>query len=696
MKTSIKDLEYVDDYEFFRVNDDNGVPNPYNTENEISRLPMTPWILIQFRTAIITENKSLDSFLKEITENPSAYNPEKNSEWTTVSLRKANKNVDFSGDFYNAIKNANDGKGSLEFDNFFDNIEISDNGGLITCSMKLLDKEFSRLESIILKTVTASKALTAYYKKQIEGGKGAYFQISSGSPSEFQFRIRFGYSDTVNTNKEEFIDEANALSVKFKNRAKKTNNTTIPKMVIRSPWYYFQMKSLKFYSSEGGLIANIEGFNIATSIFDRLKIVERFALIEGTPKNLLINIMTELCIMSSGLVRAYDESGKLMFNKEGEEFDKLKRYIENSEGKTVNENFRSEFGITWPVKVKNSSPSLADQERNIGYAVKENRENYIIKIQLGPEPKVERDNRGRIINQEETYRNVKDLLSEFCSKVPPIYLWEKDNNEIEYIEDPKNVETIFTSDSEYVTLESGVTIAKKYLKPIPYTYIMYEDIVDNKIVIRVKFYYKRINGILKQEYVRKYTWRTNRNNIITQFMITSNLDFAAMMKKIMVQQKNGDSSIFITSVSTNSSTNNLNTAPSKINDFKDFALVHKVVEAEKINYDNESLANQTVLAMEYENDFTGTIEILGDPFYMFSDNIEPYGYVIYLDVIKNNNIYFDGVNSNADRSYLTGFYFITKISHIITSSGYKTKLDIRKIPNDTLLKSLRLVKRKNS
>jgi hypothetical protein len=98
----------------------------------------------------------------------------------------------------------------------------------------------------------------------------------------------------------------------------------------------------------------------------------------------------------------------------------------------------------------------------------------------------------------------------------------------------------------------------------------------------------------------------------------------------------------------------------------------------------------------YENAYNnclyqGSITILGDPFYTFDNFLQPCSYPIYLNIevpvseyeLRNkveNNIYFNKVNNNVRKHYLSGYYVIKAITHNITDGNFTTTLDIMSYP----------------
>jgi len=78
--------------------------------------------------------------------------------------------------------------------------------------------------------------------------------------------------------------------------------------------------------------------------------------------------------------------------------------------------------------------------------------------------------------------------------------------------------------------------------------------------------------------------------------------------------------------------------------------------------------------------FSGTIEIPGDPFYLFDSVVQPFVYVIRITILRPELNEKNGKNFNT-KSYLSGDYLIKKINHTLGQEGFTTILEISKFPN---------------
>lgn len=696
-----KEVEYVTEDEFFKVAESNPV-GPNNS----TRLPMTPWVLIQFRTAVVSggTEEDYERFLSGFVEN-GGYNIAVNSEWTTVSFRKRTNGYAPKNNLTEDLNSS-----SLKFDNFFDSVTLEDNGGLVNCNLKLYDSNFGNLEQLILKSILAMKAANQYYEKSIDENDTFMLQFQAGAPQNVNFRIRFGYADATLPNSD-IIDIASSTSGEFENRVLKVNKN---KMVIRAPWKYFQMMDCKFSVAESGMYADIKGISIGTSVFDRLKIVQRFAMLRGTPELLIKNLAEQLFESSAGMIQVVDEGGKVITGKTDAQLGSLKNLIDEADERSYS-NFKSVWGVTWNIRGNSEEAfntwlteqygdenAVTGAERdNILARKKTQRESdanmYRIEVMYGAEPRPQTDRNGRVIpgSTVRSYQNIKQLFRNICSKVPPIYRYEIDGEEL-YIDNntPSEVAKIFAGSEDPVDLGDKGKFDRGIFKPIRYTFKTQEISLgeEGATVIRVAFEYAKPQ-IQDQQFLRKYTWRNNKNNLIKSFSIASEFDFAQMSTSIAVV--NDEEMRFYMAPPTTSTNTDENASGALGSSKYDptannrLQLVSDIVEnteggdGEGGSIDSRNMAQQLIHNMNQQV-FRGTIELPGDPFYQFDSAMEPYKYGIYIEVLRDFNYYLQELTESNEKSYMSGFYVLKKITHNIGKGGFSTQLDLDKWPTQAL------------
>jgi len=631
--------------------------NATNTGREnLSIIPTTPYVEIQFRTNVSnTEEVDLNS------EKPSGTN-----EWTTVSFREAN--TSYIPPIDQKVES------SLKFDNFFENLTLEDSGGVVKCKMSLFDKDLERLENIIIKSVIATKGGNEVSQRKIdEVPAKAILEFMPNPSSNINFRLRFGYSDRTNNNR---VFTPTSMSEKsWKERTKISKKDSI---YIKSPWMYFMMMGLTFNLTPKGVTANVDGMSMSNTYLDKTKIIKRFALMRGNPQTLLKNIGEQIFLATAGRVQIVrgESPGRTTEIK-------AKPIIPNgatNNFSNIDYGDPSDLPIQWAVEPKEGEdtyPEGLDEEQK--RELKKRAEVFSIDISLGGEPRMERDDEGKmtgkIINE---YMSLKDLLRDFVSKVPPIL---RNKNTNKYTTDAEKIKQIIENKDN--------TEDPTIFEQIPYTYSINEQTVENnnslnaltETVVVVRCFYRRLDKT-KQEYVRSYDYRQSPKSIITSFNVKNKFDFIQLNQSIIVKGKELDVMLSTPSTETDENTGSV---PANVTDYfhqqlnsNDFTLVNKIVENTGENNSN-SIAAQVVKNMN-EGIFFGNIEIIGDPFFLFDSILQPYQYYIKLNVYRNYNEYNKSNDKILKKSYLSGYYLVKKITHTLNKSGFKTLLAIEKYP----------------
>jgi len=617
-------------------------------------LPMSPWVEIQFRTNVTTnEEVNLDKA-----------KPTDKNEWTTVTYRKP------SSSYVPPLK-AGD-ISSLKFDNFFENLTLTDNGGVVKCNMQLFDRDLERLENIIIKSVIATKGGNDLATRSIDDVPAtAILEFMPNPSNNINFRVRFGYSDPVESDR--IKRPALISSPEWKQRTTKGHGGDI---YLKSPWIYFMMMGLNFNLTKKGLVANVEGISISNSFLDKTKIIKRFALMKGTPQKLFKQIAEQVYLATGGRVQVVDASyAGNTGNKVGEP---IIPDTKEKVGINIDYGDPSDLPVQWAVEPKEGEDAfpknLSDEDRK---ELEDSAEWLNISLSLGGEPRYETDDEGRrtpnIINE---YMSLKELLNDFVTKVPPILRKKTDNT---YITDAEKIKEIMDNkDNEY-----DATI----FEPIPYVYSINEQTWDvgkgakTDTVVVLRFFYRRLDNT-KQGFVRSYDYMNSPKSIITNFNVKNKLDFIQLNQSIIVK---GDDVDVLLSAPAESASENEGSAPANVTDVfheqlnsNNFTLVNKVIESTGDSNAN-TIANKVIQNMN-QGIFYGNVEILGDPFFLFDATLQPFQYYIRLNIYRNYNEYNTSNKRILNPSYLTGYYLIKKITHNLSSSGFKTTLDVQRYP----------------
>ena len=119
------------------------------------------------------------------------------------------------------------------------------------------------------------------------------------------------------------------------------------------------------------------------------------------------------------------------------------------------------------------------------------------------------------------------------------------------------------------------------------------------------------------------------------------------------------------------------------NETKDKDLFSFVTDVIDIRENNNNTSNKTY-TQQLKNAFLkninrqvfkGTITLPGDSFYLFDTKLKPFEYLIKLNILRPNG------KGGTVKSYLSGNYAVTSITHNVDESGYFTTLGVMRWPS---------------
>lgn len=511
---------------------------------------------------------------------------------------------------------------TFEPSSFFESINLEDKGGGQKLELELYDKNFSYLENTIIKSLMAVR-LDNKLAEEIEGDSDRAFQFYIRKNSSVNVRIRFGYPKNASLS-DDYINTSVASDDDWNNRKGE-------KTVLKTPWLYFMTTGCKMKYTESGLRASLSCFSISRKFLEKVKLLKKYALFHGEPKTMLDNIAEEVNLIASNNNEEY------VFNYE----DEPEAY-ETEEGKKE------------------------------------------IEISLGGKGNVpKRHPETGEFTYDKDFKSLKKVLDDICSRIKP-KIYDKKGEEIKLSSKP--------SEEEKEDLNIG-RICK-------YTYSIEESENESgKSKYVINFYYKDPieHGPDK---IRTYNWGGKTNSIISSLDVNANTDYAVMNLSVLnVSRSSGD---VVISTATSSKINedsseeevydaSLSKAKSKLNknlfnSEKNALLVSDIYEDEISENEGNSIdVSKRMIRNLMENVnqqvFAGSLEIPGDPFYLFSGkNVKPFMYYIYIDVKRPSYYDEDGNYIKGKTSYLAGRYAVKSIKHNISTSGFKTTLDIEKWP----------------
>jgi hypothetical protein len=286
-----------------------------------------------------------------------------------------------------------------------------------------------------------------------------------------------------------------------------------------------------------------------------------------------------------------------------------------------------------------------------------------IEINLGSEPDETR--RG--------YRTMYSIFSEVISKIPS-----------------RKYGTVDTSAG--VQTNGETEAAEQVSKDIPYNYVVRQEVGAGKLKTIMDFKY--LDPVKEpQSIIRTYIWKEYGQSIVRNLSLESQVDFASLNAQILTEFPDGQGaslSVARTSSSDGTPNSESSTHLGRITDVTkalaaddnySFAFVSNTVNDDS---DGQKTFGARVASEVVHNlnqgVFKGTIEIPGDPFYLFDNKMSPYQFLIKIIVLRPG--YLDDNNNYQGNSvsYLSGIYNVSKINHTIDASGFRTTLEVIRWP----------------
>jgi len=537
---------------------------------------------------------------------------------------------------------------TIDPNSFLDSVTIEDSGGFYSVNVSVFDKNFARMEDIIIRTLLSARITNKLVKTtEPKRDDKNFFQFFIDKSTAVNMRVRFGYSH-IPKESSDFIDDSSFNGDEYLGRIKDT------RPVLRSPWIYLQILKFRFNVTPEGMRAEIIGLSTTNNFFSKAKLVQKFAKLRGTPKNVLGRLGE---IISEASKSASDGEPSLIFAP----WESEANSSGNSDEKTVTSDDPSEY---------------INEDGNTE-----------IEIMLGGKPRINK-NTGEVIN---SYRTIKSILNEICSKISA-KAYDVDEQAIKDDSDPN------TEDKKMETID----------RIMRYRYMVKEEANTAKVV----FYYQDTNKqFAEQEKIRTYIQVEHGQSIIRNLNVESDTDWMQLNLPIAMKGENGEIDYY-SAIAKELEEDNKDAVKedssrlSKIVKFSDIAgqdFVGTFVADVKRTDDNTGsggmkdsrLAAQAMMREMIANlnasIFRGSMEIPLDPFYLFDTTLKPFQYLIKIIVKRPTYWGFKGPISKpvdersysslgGETSYVSGNYTVNKITHKIDSSGGSTTLELLKIP----------------
>ena len=546
----------------------------------------------------------------------------------------------------------------LYADNYFDSLKTEDTGGKRTISLNLKSPDDINLEKIILNSLITPTKKFNTLEKEIN----RIDTINNLSKYRLaNFRVRFGYNDVPQT-ETSVINAYDITDIAFSNRI---NNT---KPVLKTPWLYFMINGITTNFFDGNNTFEITGIDSGNYTLENYRIYDTKNSgykYDGVSAKESIGIVAGLLYTCSGkqICVLSDTKNKIVVGRD-----------EN--GNLIEQNI-SLADKSLDIKTSDFEFDVFD----IVFDTNNNIQSSVEKDVFFVEPQKEEGGTTQLPLAKDFVDALVNFLPTRLFAVPNI----KNEGFPIAVRVPKREKTI---------LESNV-------KELGITYEMFEadsvilgsnSFADKEMRKRsfIRFYYKGpiSRDSSQKERFRYYKYRGGKSSIVKSISINNPIDFQKICGVIGGIEATAKASFYATRLSTNpTSAGSYSVLKEKIEVGKTplFVAEDSLVKKPDTNTENIPKESSTVLTQISsiangltEMVYSGTMEILGDPFYVFDDDVEPWRHLLYLDITRYKDITLDEVVSK-EYDYYSGLYTIKKIEHSIGSDGsFTTSLGIVK------------------
>lgn len=575
---------------------------------------------------------------------------------------------------------------SLVNNNFLASCQIEDSGGAQNLTLTMFDYNMSGLENKVVRAISLVNIAKASRGSVRQTG-AANTQVSTstgdqnvvdffvGGVDDIHLRVRIGYGfDSKVLDKDTYSAPNTTNDEDFKNRTKEIKTS------MRSPWLYFQILNTDFEPEmEGGMKITMRCISNGQSFLNKIRILQRFAVLKGKPLSVLAFLGSSINEVSEGKMRFAAPGSPGVFVSKSNSDNALTN-IQTPTRLFTEQDKSFKTGDSWSdlpdVITEESRDSSENKEREIS-------------ISLGGTPRMEAyqidGDPVTHFRPIQSFKNLREIINEMCQQVPKRYVIELAGGR-----------QVVKFASELLTGEDQVLPIKRV---IPYTWSSYDYIDENetddskKLKTKIFFNYKDVEtSIREQPHFRVYEYGNSPRSITLNCSVKSSSDFAM----VNLALKTPDGIITSAAVQDEEGTGNtgsfiINNEIDTLTDWGDKPIfVTDVVDQDggEKNLQGSSLKVLSEIVANVKNQpFKGSITLMGDPFYFFDDKIRPFEYSIFIDikrpVVKSrrtDNNETSSTEVELYRSYLSGYYTISKITHTFGVDGFFTNLEIMKFP----------------
>ena len=402
-------------------------------------------------------------------------------------------------------------------------------------------------------------------------------------------------------------------------RVNSSNQTTIRTELIKTLIIGYQTEF-----SSAGVYYTIKAIEASQSELSKYKIYQRYTNIKGTPSEVLYTVMN----MVNGIFDSKDGGIKLYIDESCRNGKDI--VIEDYEKEEESKNEDNVNKVQEPKQVQislGSKDALSMYQDDLSNGLKEE-----VSFKNVKKPKL--------------YKSVLSILNDLKAVMPP-----------------KVVDSGLMKDV-IVTDQDGNSV-KAIQKQNAYRRFTYGVQVDKDKKVKVYFYYQQPT---KFKRIRKYEWgpANGKHSVITNIDIKTDNEYALLTSMSTITEK-GASVIS--------------------RDGHETGIIGKADYADYIAQPGDSTPLDQIAYAYSQALYKGSITIMGDPFYCFDKFVQPYTYPIYLDFrLPVSQSWSNSSNTENKIGYshfMSGFYVVTKITHDINDSGFRTILEVMSYPNIT-------------
>lgn len=375
--------------------------------------------------------------------------------------------------------------------------------------------------------------------------------------------------------------------------------------------------------SSAGIYYTIKAIEMSQSELSKYKIYQRYTNIKGTPSEVLYTVMN----MVNGIFDGKDGGIKLYIDESCRSGKDI--VIEDYEKEEESKDEDNVNKVQEPKQVQislGSKDALSMYQNDLSSGLKE-------------EPFFKNNKKPKL------YKSVLSILNDLKAVMPP-----------------KVVDSGLMKDV-IVTDQDGNSV-KAIQKQNAYRRFTY-GVQTKEGKVEVYFYYQQPT---KFERIKKYEWgpANGKHSVITNIDIKTDNEYALLTSMSTITEK-GASIISRDGYGT------------------EVLKKRNASYADYIAQPGESTPLEKIAYAYSQALYKGSITIMGDPFYCFDKFVQPYTYPIYLDFrLPVSQSWASAKNSNVGYShFMSGFYVVTKITHDINDSGFRTILEVMSYPNIT-------------